>query len=105
MLEYLNEEIVPDIYFRMGETIYHFLIDEFQDTSLIQWHNLFPLFENSLSQGGSLFVVGDTKQAIYGFRNADYTIMKEYERTNPFPSAAHYVKELTTSRRSLKEDP
>ncbi len=103
LAQYLNEEIVPDIYFRMGETIYHFLVDEFQDTSLIQWHNLFPLFENSLSQGGSLFVVGDTKQAIYGFRNADYTIMKEYERTNPFPSAAHYVKELTTSRRSLRK--
>ena len=103
LAEYLNEEIVPDIYFRIGETIYHFLIDEFQDTSLIQWHNLFPLFENALSQGGSLFVVGDTKQAIYGFRNADYTIMRESERTNPFPSAGHYVKELTTSRRSLKK--
>jgi ATP-dependent helicase/nuclease subunit A len=103
LAEYLNEEIVPDIYFRIGETIYHFLIDEFQDTSLIQWHNLFPLFENALSQGGSLFVVGDTKQAIYGFRNADYTIMRKYERTNPFPSARHCVKELTTSRRSLRK--
>jgi ATP-dependent helicase/nuclease subunit A len=103
LAEYLNKEIVPDIYFRIGETIYHFLIDEFQDTSLIQWQNLFPLFENALSQGGSLFVVGDTKQAIYGFRNADYTIMREAERTNPFPSAGHYVKELTTSRRSLKK--
>jgi ATP-dependent helicase/nuclease subunit A len=102
LADYLNEEIVPDIYFRMGDTIYHFLIDEFQDTSLIQWQNLFPLFENALSQGGSLFVVGDTKQAIYGFRNADYTIMRESERSNPFPSAMHYVKELTTSRRSLK---
>ena len=87
----------------MGETIYHFLIDEFQDTSLIQWRNLFPLFENALSQGGSLFVVGDTKQAIYGFRNADYTIMRESERNNPFPSAGHYVKELTTNYRSLKK--
>ncbi len=101
LAEYINEEIVPDIYFRIGETIYHFLIDEFQDTSLIQWRNLFPLLENALSQKGSLFVVGDTKQAIYGFRNADYTIMRESERTNPFPSAVHYVRELTTNRRSL----
>lgn len=100
--EYINKEIVPDIYFRIGETIYHFLIDEFQDTSLIQWNNLFPLIENALSQNGSLFVVGDTKQAIYGFRNADYTIMREAEHSNPFPSARHYVKELTTSRRSLR---
>lgn len=103
LAEYLNEEIVPDIYFRIGETIYHFLIDEFQDTSLIQWHNLYPLFENALSQGGSLFVVGDTKQAIYGFRNADYTIMRESERNNPFPSARQYVKELTTNYRSLRK--
>ncbi len=103
LAEYINEEIVPDIYFRIGETIYHFLIDEFQDTSLIQWHNLYPLFENALSQGGSLFVVGDTKQAIYGFRNADYTIMRESERNNPFPSARQYVKELTTNYRSLRK--
>jgi ATP-dependent exoDNAse (exonuclease V) beta subunit len=103
LAEYLNEEIVPDIYFRIGETIYHFLIDEFQDTSLIQWQNLFPLFENALSQGGSLFVVGDTKQAIYAFRNADYTIMRESECSNPFPSARHYVKELTTNYRSLEK--
>jgi ATP-dependent helicase/nuclease subunit A len=103
LAEYLTEAIVPDIYFRLGETIYHFLVDEFQDTSLIQWRNLFPLFENALAQNGSLFVVGDTKQAIYGFRNADYTIMRECERTNPFPSAAHDVKELTTSRRSRKK--
>ena len=103
LAEYINREIVPDIYFRIGETIYHFLIDEFQDTSVIQWDNLFPLFENALSQNGSLFVVGDTKQAIYGFRNADYTIMRKFERTNPFPSARHYVKELTTNYRSLRK--
>src|SRR5512139_617955 len=87
--DYLDHEIVPDVYFRIGETIYHYLIDEFQDTSPIQWANLFPLIENSLSQGGSLFTVGDTKQAIYGFRNADYRIMKRLESKNPFPSALH----------------
>ncbi len=103
LAQYLNEEIVPDIYFRLGETIYHFLVDEFQDTSLIQWQNLYPLFENAVSQGGSLFVVGDTKQAIYGFRNADYRIMRESERDNPFPSARHDVKELKTNYRSLRK--
>lgn len=104
LAEYLNSAIVPDVYFRIGETIFHFLIDEFQDTSPIQWRNLFPLIENSLSQGGSLFTVGDTKQAIYGFRNADYAIMKglELERNNPFPSAEHVVRELPTNYRSKK---
>lgn len=98
---YLNKQIVPDIYFRIGEKIYHYLIDEFQDTSPIQWKNLSPLIENSLSQDGSLFVVGDTKQAIYGFRNADYKIMKRCEEINEFPSASHQVAELDTNFRSL----
>jgi ATP-dependent exoDNAse (exonuclease V) beta subunit len=101
--DYLNHEMIPDVYFRIGETIYHYLIDEFQDTSPIQWANLFPLIENSLSQGGSLFVVGDTKQAIYGFRNADYRIMRGLESENPFSSALHQVKELETNYRSLEE--
>ncbi|OGP92260.1 MAG: hypothetical protein A2157_19585 [Deltaproteobacteria bacterium RBG_16_47_11] len=100
--DYLDHEIVPDVYFRIGETIYHYLIDEFQDTSPIQWANLFPLIENSLSQGGSLFAVGDTKQAIYGFRNADYGIMKGLESKNPFSSALHNVKELEINYRSLE---
>jgi ATP-dependent helicase/nuclease subunit A len=100
--DYLDHEIVPDVYFRIGETIYHYLIDEFQDTSPIQWANLFPLIENSLSQGGSLFAVGDTKQAIYGFRNADYGIMKGLESRNPFFSALHEVRELEINYRSLE---
>ncbi len=103
LAKYLDALIVPDIYFRIGERIYHFLIDEFQDTSPVQWKNLFPLIENSLSQGGSLFLVGDTKQSIYGFRNADYTIMKDLEKSNPFPSARHEVKELDTNYRSKKK--
>lgn len=101
--DYISSEIVPDIYFRIGETIFHFLIDEFQDTSPVQWQNLFPLVENSLARKGSIFVVGDTKQAIYGFRNADYTIMKRYESMNPFPSAEHIVTELKTNYRSLQK--
>jgi ATP-dependent helicase/nuclease subunit A len=100
--DYLDHEIVPDIYFRIGDTIYHYLIDEFQDTSPIQWSNLFPLIENSLSQGGSFFAVGDTKQAIYGFRDADYGIMRGLESKNPFSSAHHSVKELGINYRSLE---
>ncbi|KJU83370.1 UvrD/REP helicase domain protein [Candidatus Magnetobacterium bavaricum] len=99
---YLNQGIVPDVYFRLGQSLCHYLIDEFQDTSPIQWKNLTPLVENSLSQGGSLFVVGDTKQAIYGFRNADYQIMKGLEHSAPFPCAAHRVEELDTNHRSLQ---
>jgi ATP-dependent exoDNAse (exonuclease V) beta subunit len=100
--DYLDREIIPDVYFRIGETIYHYLIDEFQDTSPLQWNNLFPLIENSLAQGGSFFAVGDTKQAIYGFRNADYRIMRRLESENPFSSAHHDVEELKVNYRSLE---
>ena len=100
---HLNAEIVPEIYFKIGETIYHYLIDEFQDTSQIQWRNLFPLIEESLSKGGSLFVVGDTKQSIYGFRDADWRIMKQLTEVNPFPSAHHEVNSLDLNYRSLEK--
>ena len=98
--DYLTAQIVPDIYFRLGERVFHFLVDEFQDTSPLQWRNLSPLVENSLAMGGSLFVVGDTKQAIYGFRQADYTIMRALEEGSPFPSSGHVLGELHDSRRS-----
>ncbi|HEY4716702.1 MAG TPA: UvrD-helicase domain-containing protein [bacterium] len=64
----LKEYKVPYIYFKLGETISHYLIDEFQDTNEIQWRNIRDLVINSLSEGGSLFYVGDKKQAIYRYR-------------------------------------
>ncbi|MCX6577561.1 MAG: UvrD-helicase domain-containing protein [Candidatus Aminicenantes bacterium] len=76
---YIDQMIIPDIYFRLGDRIFHYLVDEFQDTSPIQWTNMLPLIENSLAVSGSFFAVGDTKQAIFGFREADYRIMKEME--------------------------
>ncbi len=74
---YIRKETVPEIYYRLGDVLYHFLIDEFQDTDRVQWENMKPLIEESLSKEGSLFTVGDLKQAIYMFRNADYKIMRE----------------------------
>ncbi len=103
LAEHLTNESVPEIYFKIGETIYHYLIDEFQDTSEIQWKNLFPLIEESLSKGGSLFVVGDTKQSIYGFRDADWRIMKRLTEANPFPAAYHDVQSLDINYRSYEK--
>ncbi len=103
LADHLSTDAVPEIYFKIGEMIYHYLIDEFQDTSQIQWNNLFPLVEESLSKGGSLFVVGDTKQSIYGFRDADWKIMKQLTEENPFPSARHEVRSLDTNYRSSEK--
>ena len=54
---------VAEIYYRLALRFKHYLIDEFQDTSLLQWRNLHLMVEDALSSGGSLFYVGDKKQA------------------------------------------
>jgi ATP-dependent exoDNAse (exonuclease V) beta subunit len=69
--EIVLNEPVPFIYERLGEKFNHVLIDEFQDTSQLQWSNLQPLIENSLASGYFNLVVGDGKQAIYRWRNGD----------------------------------
>ena len=66
----LNEP-APFIYERIGERYSNYLIDEFQDTSELQWQNLLPLLDNSLASGNFNMVVGDGKQAIYRWRGGD----------------------------------
>jgi len=95
-----QENIVPELYLALGERIHHFLIDEFQDTSPVQWETLKPLIENSLGEQGSLFVVGDMKQSIYGFRGADWRIMKRLMEGVYFPSAPPHVLSLEVNYRS-----
>ncbi len=62
---------MPFIYERIGMYIHHYLIDEFQDTSRMQWENLLPLVNDSLSNGHDSLIIGDVKQSIYRFRNSD----------------------------------
>jgi len=78
-----QEGIVPEIYFHLGDRISHFFIDEFQDTSRLQWESLFPLIEETLSKRGSLFYVGDKKQAIYGFRGGESALFDEAKVSFP----------------------
>jgi len=69
--EIVLNEPVPFIYERLGEKYKHFLIDEFQDTSILQWQNLLPLVDNSLAYGHFNMLVGDGKQSIYRWRNGE----------------------------------
>ncbi|MFP4472373.1 MAG: UvrD-helicase domain-containing protein [Candidatus Omnitrophota bacterium] len=62
---------VEELYFRLATRFRHYLVDEFQDTSVLQWKNLYLMVEEALSTGGSLFYVGDKKQAIYSFRGGE----------------------------------
>ncbi|NML64065.1 UvrD-helicase domain-containing protein [Hymenobacter sp. RP-2-7] len=64
-------EPVPFLYERLGEKYRHLLIDEFQDTSVLQWNNLLPLVENAVGNGGLSLAVGDAKQAIYRWRGGE----------------------------------
>lgn len=72
----VEREPIPYIYERIGERFKHILIDEFQDTSQMQWHNLIPLVSNSLGFDLPNMLVGDAKQAIYRWRsgNADLIV-------------------------------
>ena len=69
----INEDDAPFIYERVGTYINYYLIDEFQDTSRLQWSNLCPLVSESLSHEEDYdnLIIGDVKQSIYRFRNAE----------------------------------
>ncbi|MBR1799840.1 MAG: UvrD-helicase domain-containing protein, partial [Bacteroidales bacterium] len=67
----VENEPAPFLFERLGNRYRHVLIDEFQDTSVLQWHNMVPLMENGVAEGHGSMVVGDGKQAIYRFRQGD----------------------------------
>jgi ATP-dependent helicase/nuclease subunit A len=73
----IDESEAPFVYEKTGIYVDHFMIDEFQDTSTLQWQNFQPLLENSLSAGKFNLVVGDVKQSIYRWRNSDWNLLDE----------------------------
>lgn len=77
--ELLNKIIAgsetPFIYEKTGTRIDHYMIDEFQDTSKMQWANFRPLLKESLAHACDNLIVGDVKQSIYRFRNSDWTLL------------------------------
>jgi len=70
-----REDQSPFIYEKVGNRYENFMIDEFQDTSIIQWNNFKPLIDNSMAEGHDNLVVGDVKQSIYRWRNSDWEIL------------------------------
>jgi len=67
----IKNEPAGFIFEKIGSKYQYILIDEFQDTSTLQWNNLIPLVHESLSVGGQNLIVGDAKQAIYRWRNGN----------------------------------
>ncbi|WP_027879408.1 UvrD-helicase domain-containing protein [Mesoflavibacter zeaxanthinifaciens] len=104
----LKDQPTPFIYERIGEKFRHYFIDEFQDTSEMQWNNLIPLIENSLTaenlkgEKGSTMIVGDAKQAIYRWRGGKAEQFIDLtEDKNPFPVDKKLI-ELEENYRSHK---
>ncbi len=69
--EKLQDQPAAFLYERIGDKYHNYFIDEFQDTSILQWQNMRPLVNNAMSQGGSTMLVGDGKQAIYRWRGGE----------------------------------
>ncbi|MBT8271820.1 MAG: UvrD-helicase domain-containing protein, partial [Bacteroidia bacterium] len=101
--EHLQNEPVAFIYERIGERFKHFFIDEFQDTSVMQWKNLIPLMNNALAaENTSAMIVGDAKQSIYRWRGGkpEQFIDLYSHKSNPFQVEAR-IKDLEFNFRSL----
>ncbi|MDD5070604.1 MAG: UvrD-helicase domain-containing protein, partial [Candidatus Omnitrophica bacterium] len=92
---------VAEIYYRLAARFRHYLIDEFQDTSSLQWQNLFLMVEEALSSGGTLFYVGDKKQAIYRFRGGDVSLFDKIK--DQFVHFNVKLKRLEKNWRSQKQ--
>ena len=95
----IKNQPTPFIYERLGEKFRHYFIDEFQDTSQMQWENLVPLIENTLTgqnlkgEQGSAMLVGDAKQAIYRWRGGKAEQFLGLTKSdNPFPIKKEVVR-------------
>ncbi len=111
----LNKESALYVYERLGTRFHHFLLDEFQDTSRLQWLNLIPLVEDSIANNRKNLIVGDPKQAIYRFRDGlveQFVSLPgifnpegdpEIERTSQYFSRMGEKKPLDSNYRSKEE--
>jgi ATP-dependent exoDNAse (exonuclease V) beta subunit len=105
----IQNQPAPFIYERLGERYRHFFIDEFQDTSEMQWQNLIPLIDNATSseidgEKGTLMIVGDPKQSIYRWRGGKaeqfIELSKDY---NPFNNPEKVLEHLDKNYRSYSQ--
>lgn len=93
----IGDDDTPFIYERLGNKIYNFLIDEFQDTSQMQWEVMKPLIIESISKNNESLIIGDPKQSIYRFRNAKHTLIT---RTVPETFRDHVPSGFTKEENS-----
>jgi ATP-dependent exoDNAse (exonuclease V) beta subunit len=97
LFQLIRDNETPFLYEKIGNQYHHFLIDEFQDLSVLQWMNIKPLVHNSLAQGFTNLVVGDVKQSIYRWRGSQWKLLN-HQVASEFKETR--VHALTTNRRS-----
>lgn len=107
-----DSDSLNDLTFRLDNKIMHWMLDEFQDTSRMQWMALSPILNNIVEQretpdqkalDHSIFIVGDDKQSIYGWRNATPEIFRRLRSGNTPLSEYLQKAQLTVNRRSTQE--
>ena len=96
----IDDSDAPFIYERTGTHYWHYMLDEFQDTSRMQWHNFRPLIVESIANRHQNLVVGDVKQSIYRWRNSDWTLLNT-QINKDIPDNEEF--KLSVNRRSLPE--
>jgi len=95
----ISEQDAPFVFEKIGTQLQHVMIDEFQDTSTVQWHNFQVLLAETMSHKGSEnLIVGDVKQSIYRWRNGDWRLLNDIEQM--FSSEMVHTEPLKTNRRS-----
>ncbi len=96
----IDKQDSPFIYEKIGGQLRYIMIDEFQDTSTVQWDNFKVLLDDCISHQSGSLIVGDVKQSIYRWRNGDWQLLQGLNETN-YPDTVR-VKSLDTNYRSQR---
>lgn len=97
----IGDNDAPFIYEKFGYVLNHFMIDEFQDTSTLNWNNFRPLISNKVAEGCQSLIVGDVKQAIYRWRGGDWNLL-DNQIQKDFNIAPSEIENLEYNWRSCR---
>ena len=97
----IDNSDAPFIYEKVGNRYDHLMLDEFQDTSRVEWSNFLPLYRESLAKGKDCMIVGDIKQSIYRFRGSDWETLNS-GLARDFDAMAARFETLDVNRRSAR---
>lgn len=102
--EIVSKEPIPFIYERIGNRYKHFFIDEFQDTSVLEFEDFIPLIENGLSEGFRSILVGDAKQSIFRFKGGEAQQFVDLPKFSPEITSAVIREKEAMFERSYVQD-